>query len=610
MKSAGQILAMLLLAAMLFSAVSEAAYLRDIPRVIVQPNGDSVTCFISGDEFYRRLHDTDGFTIVKDQVTRYWVYAEYENEKAIPSAKIVGIDVPGQNNMKHGADPLPDDYQTRIDDFRSILDASKAPTLGDFNNLSVLIRFADDSEFVTPRSYFDSTFNEDTAPSRNSLRNYYWSVSRQRLHIETTIYPSCDSNTNLSYQDSKERNYYQPYDSIDNEDGYTDFLDRMDREQDLLRDALEAIKAEIPVELDIDGDADGFVDNICFIIRGGTGDWGDLLWPHRYQIYKYEVDINGAKALDYNLQIEWAYDVSVLCHELFHSMGAPDLYHYDSAASHLNPVGSWDLMEWNADPPQYTSSYMQFKYGHWIDSIPVISEPGVYKLNVLGMADSNVYRINSPYSTDEFFIVEFRSTNWNIFERSIPKIGMLVYRINNTVHGNAEGPPDEVYLFRPDGSILVDGRINDANLSPAYLRTAINDTTNPACYLTDGSPGGLNICAVGNLKSTSISFRLGPWLEGEVYDGNGGPLTSSNGPHYMASNVTIPVGRTLTIESGAIIEMAPDISIIANGTMNVDGTNSPVQFWESYIEQANRATIRSKMRIQNGATFKVLKYAN
>lgn len=595
---------------MLCCQVSNAAYLRDIPRIIVQPNGDSVACFITGDEFYRRLHDAEGYTIIKDQATRYWVYAEYKNEKAVPSAKIVGVDVPDQNSMKHGADPLPDDYQTRIDDFKLILENSKAPTLGDLNNLSVLIRFADDSEFVTPRSYFDSTFNEDIYSNVNSLRNYYWSVSHQKLHIETTIYPSCDSNTNLSYRDSKERNYYQPYDSIDNVDGYIDFLDRMDREQLLLKNALDAIKGEIPVELDIDGDNDSFVDNICFIIRGGTGDWGDLLWPHRYQMYQYAVDINGAEALDYNFQIEWAYDVSVLCHEMFHSMGAPDLYHYDSATAYLTPVGSWDLMEWNTDPPQYTSAYMQYKYGHWIDSIPVITEPGVYKLNVLGMADSNVYRINSPYSTDEFFIVEFRSKNWNIFERSIPKIGMLVYRINSTAHGNAEGPPDEVYLFRPDGSPLEDGRISDANLSPGYHRTAINDTTNPACFLTDGSPGGLNICAVGNLKMTSINFRLGSWLEGEVYDGHGGPLTAVNGPHYIAFDITIPSGRTLTIESGAIVEMAPDISIIANGTMTVDGSNSPVQFWESYVEQATRATIKSKIIIQNGAIFKVFKYAN
>ena len=70
--------------------------------------------------------------------------------------------------------------------------------------------------------------------------------------------------------------------------------------------------------------------------------------------------------------------VGVLCHEMFHSLGAPDLYHYTSDG--ISPVGSWDLMENNANPPQHMGAYMKYKYGNWISTIPTISTSGTYTL--------------------------------------------------------------------------------------------------------------------------------------------------------------------------------------------------------------------------------------
>ena len=39
--------------------------------------------------------------------------------------------------------------------------------------------------------------------------------------------------------------------------------------------------------------------------------------------------VNGDEAFIFTLQPENQWSVNVLCHEMFHSMGAPDLYHYD-----------------------------------------------------------------------------------------------------------------------------------------------------------------------------------------------------------------------------------------------------------------------------------------
>jgi hypothetical protein len=86
---------------------------------------------------------------------------------------------------------------------------------------------------------------------------------------------------------------------------------------------------------------------------------------------------------------------------------------------------------------------------------------------------------------------------------------LIVYRINTAEdgQGNANGPPDEVYVYRPDGTVSADGSIYYANFGSAVARTAINDTTNPSSFLSNGAAGGLNISNIGAAGST-ISFTI------------------------------------------------------------------------------------------------------
>ena len=65
---------LLLLVLFACSAIfAQAAYLENVPVTLVQPNGDTLRCFATGDEFYHRLHDAQGFTIVQDHTTGYYV---------------------------------------------------------------------------------------------------------------------------------------------------------------------------------------------------------------------------------------------------------------------------------------------------------------------------------------------------------------------------------------------------------------------------------------------------------------------------------------------------------------------------------------------------------
>lgn len=498
------------------SLVSAPLYMQAVD--VVQPDGKVLSVFASGDEFYNWLHDKDGYTIIQDQKTGYYVYARLEGNKFVATSSIVGDgNTPAKLNIsKWEKLPKEEIYKSALD-MRQTQNMAK-PQLkgfektqinnyGTINNIVIFIRFADESEFTDNVSVYDNMFNQQNS---NSMFQYFRDVSYNTLDVPSTFYPIPTAGTVVSYQDTENRSYYQPY-STSNPNGYTGGdggTMRRDREHILLKRAVEAVRNSIPTSLVIDNDNDGYVDNVCFIISGSTTGWSSLLWPHRWVLYSQNVTINGKRVWDFNFQIRSATLSSgngVLCHEMFHSLGSPDLYHY--TGNGISPVGSWDLMENNTNPPQSMGAYMKWKYGKWIASIPQITESGVYTLNPVTSSTNNCYKIASPYSTTEFFVVEYRKKE-GLFENSIPGSGLLVYRINTAAgNGNASGPPDEVYIYRPNGTTSVNGTVSSANYSASAGRTAINDATNPSCFLANGSNGGLNLDLV-SAPGATISFRV------------------------------------------------------------------------------------------------------
>lgn len=484
-----------------------SAPLEYVPVTVTQPDGVALNIFASGDEFYNWYHDNDGYTIVQDSKTGYYVYALLdENKKIVPSNLIVGRVNPAYAGIRPWI-KIPDEDILKIrNEFlaHTPKDMGDAPKTGTINNLVVFIRFSDQQEYTDSLSYYTGIFNSSTS-GVNSMYNYFKDASYNALSIISHFYPVTTGSLVLSYQDSHPRSYYMPFDSISNPTGYTS---QASREHALLKEVVNYIASQVPTSLNIDGDNDGKADNVVFIVQGGTTAWNTLLWPHRWALYTYNVSINGKRVYDYNLQVQNSLKSSgpgVLCHEMFHSLGSPDLYHYTSNG--ISPCHTWDLMCSNTNPPQHMGAYMKWKYATWINNIPVISTPGVYTLHPLTSPTNNCYRINSPYSTTEYFMVEFRRKALP-FENKIPGSGLLIYRINTLANGNANGPPDEVYIYRPGGTLTANGSPSSAHFSELVGRTYINNNSDPSPFLSDGTQGGLNISYISS-ADTLISFTLG-----------------------------------------------------------------------------------------------------
>jgi M6 family metalloprotease-like protein len=482
----------------------QAAYLKDVPIVLHQPNGDVVKVLVTGDEFYRTVHDAEGFTILQHP-NGFYVYAMEQAGRVVPSGYRVGTVNPAllgiPRNLRPSLDQLaPPSQRMPFGSPANPKEIDAAPTTGTINNLVIFIRFSDQAEYTGNISTYDASFNSSTAGA-NSMYNYFREVSYNALSISTTFYPVPPGATVVSYQDSHVRAYFSPYNASTNPIGYSGDAQRTSREHTLLRDAVNAVSSQVPVGLNLDGDVDGRVDNVCFIIRGGTDAWADLLWPHMWSLYSYTVNINGKRVYTYNFQLETSFGVRVLCHEMFHSLGSPDLYHYTNNG--IYPVWYWDIMEYGSG---HMGAHMKWDYGKWISSIPTITTSGTYTLNPLTSSTGQAYKILSPYVTGQYFVVEYR-VKTGTFEGNLPGTGLLVYRINSAVYGNASGPPDEVYIYRPNGTTTTNGDPNIAHFSSGVGRTAINDTTNPRSFLADGSDGGLDISSVSAAGST-ISFYV------------------------------------------------------------------------------------------------------
>ena len=489
-----------------------SAPIKFYPVHLKQPDGKIINVFLSGDEYYNWVHDSENYTIIQDQKTGYYTYADLRDDQLIPTNYVVGVDKPVFTGLKRGINISITKVLARKRLFlkNTPNNVGKTPTIGTINNLVIFIRFSAEQEFTDTKTTYDTMFNNNISGT-NSLYNYFKDASYNSLSVTSTFYPQTSGATVISYLDSHTRNYYQPF-SVSNSEGYQDNDTKTLREHTLLKNAIDNIASQVPTSLNLDGDNDGNVDNVCFIISGDPGAGNDLLWPHRWSLFSFTVNINGKKVYDYNLQLQnhiKTNGAGVLCHEMFHSLGAPDLYHYSYDG--LAPISSWDLMEDDLNPPQNMCAYMKFRYGKWINSIPIIINAGTYLLNPLTSSTNNCFRINSPNSSTEYYMVEYRkkASSWT-FESQIPGSGLIIYRINSAQDGlgNSQGPPDEVYAYRPNGTLSSNGNPDNAFYNSQVNRIAINDGTNPSGFLSNNNPGGLSISEVGPAGET-ISFRVG-----------------------------------------------------------------------------------------------------
>ena len=389
-------------------------------------------------------------------------------------------------------------------------------------NLVIFVRFADDSEFVETLEPIDQMFN-DTTPYNISVYNYFNVMTYGKINYHTVYTNNIQNSVIVSYQDIYPRAYYQPFSE------YNPYGDPPgDTESKLLGRILKYVDSLNLIDpgVNLDGNNDGLIDNISFIIKGDVGNWADLLWPHMGYISTYYAglpstfNINGKTPCCYNFEFANSgsmFSANTFCHEMGHSLGIPDYYHYYNYTS-IRPVYLWDQMAQNN--LQQVSAIIKYKFLGIVDEPIEITEDGHYVLNSNTSSDhQNCYFIRSSIDPDQWFTFEYR--NCDDFMENVPHSGVIIGRwydnVNyNDIYDGGNGTfdffnkPHTYWVFRRNSSIdTVNGSINQAAFGYGS-RTSFGPTTNPHPFLTDGTPETsfeiTNITYSGDQASFDVHF--------------------------------------------------------------------------------------------------------
>ena len=472
-------------------------------REMTLNTGETVTFYESGDEDFRYYHDDDGYVLIRDNEAATLEYAVNSNgrpeasgvsyaagDEAIAEvAKMTVNDVDLENNPD-----LYTDYPTLSDEI--YIEPPLAGNAGSIVNLVIYIRFA--GETYTPSATLNTMLNADSG----SLRSYYRVMSNNSVTIDS-VFPYSGGSVYV-YTAPNDRSYY----SIDEGDSR-----RAGIEGELIAGAVNAARSYFALGgADLDVNDDGYLDSLSIIVGGSSSTtWGSLLWPHSWNLDAIRpssptyVDAdNTVRVGDYSFNFDTALTTGVLCHEMGHVLGAPDLYHYNYD---FVPVGNWDIMQFDNDTPQYMLTYIRDKYIGGISDTQIvdITTNGVYSLVPVtnaGINDVLAFRI--PTSRNEYFMVEYRRSTASGFDSTLPGSGLIIYRIKepsdfssssgnqNAVYKGTGTRADEVYVFRP--AVNMTG--TETNASVRYSRSKSDVDL---AYL---SPNNGHFSSVGTLDGT------------------------------------------------------------------------------------------------------------
>ncbi|MEO0215792.1 MAG: M6 family metalloprotease domain-containing protein [candidate division WOR-3 bacterium] len=228
----------------------------------------------------------------------------------------------------------------------------------------------------------------------------------------------------------------------------------------LAQDAVALVDATVNFQ-QYDLNNDNHLDGV-FVIHAGPGaeDTGNphQCWSHAIPSFNYSTNdgviIDGATNVPEVSLVTPSLDttlccIGVMCHELGHVVGLPDLYDYSRWTW---GVGYWSLMgygAWGAGgntpwSPSHADAWCKDQVG-WLNLIPITSN--TYGLRILDIETNPVaYRVwRAGGINDTFFILENRQNKG--FDTPLPGKGLLIWHIDPR-YGNYD---DIVDLEEADG---------------------------------------------------------------------------------------------------------------------------------------------------------------
>ncbi len=434
------------------------------PIEVSQPDGTTFTIYQIGDEFaHIKLYN--GYPVMKNPDTGWWEYISlHENETLNLTGNLVKKDTPPsskfdiQEYLRKTAKPVEYEKQTL--------------TTGTLKFPVVLINFSD-----TATSFDLSDFEEVFNGTEYSVKDYYEETSYSKLDIQFEVVGW--------YNAPESHNYYSS------------------RAYELARKA--AIYGDEDLDYSqYDNNHDGNVDSLIIIHQGQgqefSGDPTDI-WSHKSSI-SYETN-DGVEVRGYTMQperLDWEENIyittiGVICHELGHGLGLPDLYDTDGSS---DGIGDWGLMghgSWNyhnvpGDSPAHLTGWSKLQL-EWVNPSVLDDYHGSLAFDEVELhEDIGIY--NNPVRKDiEYFLFENRQKTG--YDSALPGHGLLIYHIDEQAR-QSDDYHRKVHIVEADNDNALDeykgDRGSDGDPFPGKTKnTYFTSWSTPVSKFYDGSPG-------------------------------------------------------------------------------------------------------------------------
>lgn len=493
----------------------QAAPISNKEYELRQPDGSLVRAFVSGDEFYQDVEAIDGYSLIRDSVTKWICYAKlsddgqellstdivYTNKSALAkNTSIEGIEkhlrvnnesVQRIRNLKYFELNMKSMEQIKQNPSIRALSKTMATTVDTIYGITILIDFPDKKSTVP----IDSIINFLNMPgykgyrNNGSVRDFYFDISAGKLVYIQKVVPFVTAKNIKSY-----------YDRIDGS-GYAG-------SNQLVKEILTTLKTQGTFNFSL-ATLKNKVVKAVNMLYAGTPDagWAQGLWPHSGYTYFL---INGVLVQNHMLSnIGTSLTLNAFCHENGHMLcGWKDLYTYDD---HSLGAGAYDLMSGASDErnPIPPTSFLRSLMG-WTSVIEISKDPlgKIYKVP----SNSDVayfYSGTLTTSAKELFCIESHRRKGRY--ASIPDTGLLIWHIDKYGDNTTTGKNDYAIPEQADGKNDLENKRNAGGAGDLYHAGYVirfNDSTIPSAKWHNGKASGIQVENVGVIADT-MTFSLG-----------------------------------------------------------------------------------------------------
>lgn len=422
------------------------------PRIIEQPNGDTLTVYAFGDQHFHWMENDKGEWIEQGEDGVYRTVKPLD-AKQIEARRQQSASYQGMQRAKASHKAM-----------------KKAPSPLNIapRGLVILANFADQS-FITDKEEVTEMINGDHYVRDYS---YIYRMTRYDVHSEGSARQYFIDQSMGQYQ--PEFDVVGPYTVDKNTSYYGSNNDA--RAYQLIIDVCQLADEDGVDFSRYDCDNDGIIDFVYVLYAGyGEADGGAsyTIWPHTYYIRDAvgkSVLLDGKYLNTYACANELEYlskqhsGIGTFVHEFSHVLGLPDLYATNNS-SHKT-IGDWDIMDTgpynnSGNTPPAFSAYERFFCG-WLNPT-ILNSPKTITVDEI-QTSNRAYLItetgesnligNNPNPTTFYLLENRQLVGWDEY---LPGHGMLITKIkydyaswsNNMVNNSA--PRMGVDMIEADG---------------------------------------------------------------------------------------------------------------------------------------------------------------